>query len=172
MASSGHHDQKRKGTDIPYISHPMSVALILADFGATDNAIIAGILHDTVEDSELTLEDVREQFGQRITEIVAACSEPDKNLEWEDRKKHTNQVLRSADSDVWMVTCADKFHNVSMMLTDYKLIGDILWKRFNRGKDQQKWYFTELLKSLAPGSHYCPPLYQLLQAPVNELFPE
>ncbi len=169
-ASIRHHDKMRKGTDIPYISHPMSVALILARMGATNDAIIAGILHDTVEDSELTLEDISAQFGQRIADIVAACSEPDKKLSWKVRKEHTLEHLPEVDRDVWMVVCADKFHNASSMLGDYRQNSKGFWDRFNEGENEQKWYYQELVKALASGSHYCPDLYQQLAETVEELF--
>ena len=66
MASAAHQGQKRKGTDIPYISHPMSVAIILAENGASTNVVIAGLLHDTVEDGGIRLEEIRDQFGEHV----------------------------------------------------------------------------------------------------------
>ena len=69
-----------------------------------------------------------------------------------------------------MVVCADKYHNVYSMRTDYLKDGEKLWERFNRGKEQQKWYYQGILKALAPGSHYCPQLYEQLKLTIDDLF--
>lgn len=141
--------------------------------GATNEAITAGILHDTIEDGHLTQEDINKQFGQRIAEIVIACSEQDKSLPWKERKEHTLHMLPDVDRDVWMVVCADKLHNAYSILADLKqsLNDDEFWKRFNAGKTEQKWYYSSLVDKLAYGSHYCPDLYKQLVTTVKELFP-
>ena len=79
---------------------------------------------------------------------MAGCSEPDKDLPWEERKQHTLDELGHAPLGVQLVACADKLHNISSMIEEHSRIGDDLWQRFNRGKDQQKWYYKGLVKSL------------------------
>ena len=91
VAAKAHQRQVRKETDIPYITHPLSVGIILAKAGCCDDVIIAGILHDTVEDTSITLDYIRETFGAKVASIAEGCSEPDKSLAWEDRKRHTTQ---------------------------------------------------------------------------------
>ncbi|MED3562733.1 HD domain-containing protein, partial [Bacillus xiapuensis] len=89
MAGKAHEGQYRKLTDIPYIIHPVAVGMLLMKEGFAEDIVAAGILHDTVEDTDLTLEDIKQEFGEKIAEIVAGCSEPDKSLSWEKRKEHT-----------------------------------------------------------------------------------
>ena len=170
FSAKAHLQQIRKGTDIPYVTHPFAVGMILAKAGCPDPIIIAGILHDTVEDSDATLDDIRREFGDEVAAIVAGCSEPDKSLEWEERKTHTIEELKHAPLAIQLVACADKLHNVSTMLEDYNQIGDDLWKRFNRNRDQQKWYFSELVKCLENCEVRSHPLYWEFKRTVELLF--
>lgn len=170
VAAKAHKDQFRKRTDIPYISHPYAVGMLLAQAGCSEDVIIAGILHDTVEDTPLTLDDIRKQFGDNIAEIVAGCSEHDKELEWKVRKQHTIDHLALATKGVKLVTCADKLHNVTCMLTDYAMYGETLWCRFNEGPYEQEWYFQSLADSLASGKIKSHPLVEIFTAAVKELF--
>lgn len=87
---------KRKGTDIPYISHPCAVGMILQKAGCSEEVVIAGILHDTLEDTETTERDLLDRFGPVVLEIVKGCSEPDKGASWEERKQHTLDELKHA----------------------------------------------------------------------------
>ena len=148
VASKAHRNQTRKGTDIPYITHPFAVGIILAQEGCPEEVIVAGIIHDTIEDTSITLEYIRENFGEKVASIVQGCSEPDKSLPWEERKKHTIEYLRNAPLEVRTVACADKLHNVRTIAEDQAKIGDEVWKRFKRGKEEQKWYYQSLVDSL------------------------
>jgi (p)ppGpp synthase/HD superfamily hydrolase len=169
VAASAHCGKPRKGKDIPYIAHPMAVANILARAGASEEVIIAGILHDTVEDTDLTLKDIEEQFGAAVAEIVKDCSEPDKNLPWEERKLHTLEALKTASIGVWLVCCADKLHNVRDMSIDYKKHKDVLWERFRRGKYKQVWYYKCLVESMVYNRDFNPELYDEFKAEVDIL---
>ncbi len=120
VASKAHRKQCRKNTDIPYITHPVAVGMILLKAGYNDELIAAGFLHDTVEDTDITLEDIRREFGTKIAEIVAGCSEPDKSLSWIDRKEHTLEFLKTASEDIRAVACADKLHNIQSIIRDYE----------------------------------------------------
>ena len=148
VAARTHHGQFRKGTDTPYISHPYAVALLLSEAGCSEDVIIAGILHDTVEDTSLTLEYICDNFGRKVAEIVEGCSEPDRSLPWEQRKKHTVEFLKTTPIKVRTVACADKLHNLRTIIADYQNIGDDVWERFSRGKEAQEWYYRELVASL------------------------
>ena len=105
MAVKAHRGQPRKHTDIPYIIHPIGIALLLAQSDCSDELITAGLLHDTTEDTPIGLEDIRDQFGEVIASIVEGCSEPDITLDWEDRKKHTIEFLKTASLDIRIVAC-------------------------------------------------------------------
>jgi (p)ppGpp synthase/HD superfamily hydrolase len=148
VASQAHEKQYRKRTKIPYITHPAAVGMILLKEGYDEEIVAAGILHDTVEDTDLSLDDIENMFGHRIAEIVYGCSEPDKSLPWEDRKNHTIEYLKTAPKEVRVVACADKLHNVRSILKDYQQDGEAVWDRFNRGKEQQEWYYRNVAESL------------------------
>ncbi len=137
MAAKAHREQVRKGTVIPYITHLIGVAVLLAQSDCADELITAGLLHDTTEDTPIGLEDIRDQFGGYVASIGEGCSEPDKTLDWEDRKKHTIEFLKTASLDIRIVACADKLNNIRTIACDYYEIGDKVWERFNRGKKKQ-----------------------------------
>ena len=147
FAQRAHRGQFRKSTQIPYIVHPLGVMEILLRNKCTTDAVIAGILHDTIEDTPVTAEDIEKEFGTKIKYLVMSASEPDKGATWEERKQHTIDFLSSVnDEEVLSVTCADKMHNLSSIVKDYEVYGEKVWERFNRGKNLQKWYYTSLAK--------------------------
>ena len=172
VATIAHQNHFRKGTDIPYIAHPFGVGMLLAQAGCSEDVIVAGILHDTVEDTPLTLDDIRKQFGDRVAEIVGGCSEPDKSLAWRERKQHTIDHLKSASNEVKLTTCADKLYNVSSMLSDYAVYGETLWSRFNEGPNEQEWYFQSMAATLANDELESHSLVILFTETVQELFVE
>ena len=148
LAAEGHEGQVRKGTLVPYVTHPYAVGMMLARVGCSDEVVAAGILHDTVEDTHVTLQQIRERFGPRVASIVEGCSEPDKTAPWEERKRHTIEYLRTAPWEVRLVSCADKLHNLRTVAEAYERVGDEVWRRFKRGREQQEWYYRSLLTVL------------------------
>lgn len=147
VAAKAHNGQFRKGTHTPYISHPYAVGLILMNEGCSEEVVIGGILHDTVEDTDLTLDCIKESFGQSIAEIVDGCSE-DKSLRWRERKTERIDALETASIEVCLVTCADKLHNLRTVISEYDEIGDEVWERFHGGIEAQAWYYRSILDSL------------------------
>ena len=147
VAAQAHHGQFRKGTNTPYISHPYAVGLMLMNAGCSDAVVIAGILHDTVEDTDLTLECIRKNFGKPVADIVDGCSE-NKSLRWRERKTEQIEALETATPEVCIVTCADKLHNLRTVISEYDHIGDTVWERFHGGLDAQAWYYRSVLESL------------------------
>lgn len=123
----------------------------MARTGCSEEVIAAGILHDTVEDTPVTLEQIKEEFGDYVMELVQGASEPDKSLSWEDRKKHTLEYLRTAPLDIKCMGCADKLHNAWSIIQDLQEHGESVWERFNRGKEQQLWYYKGVYESLIHG---------------------
>jgi (p)ppGpp synthase/HD superfamily hydrolase len=148
VAAQAHAGQVRKGTNTPYISHPYAVGMMLARAGCAEDMVIAGILHDTVEDTDLTLDYIEEHFGPEVARIVEGCSEPHKGDPWEERKTHTLQYLRTAPWDIRVVSCADKLHNLRTVSETYQKVGDRVWERFKRGRKEQEWYYRGLVEVL------------------------
>ena len=172
VAAKAHRNQVRRGTDIPYITHPFAVGILLSQVDCSDEVIAAGILHDTVEDTAITLEFIQENFGEKVASIVKGCSEPDKSLPWEERKNHTIESLETASMEVRLVVCSDKLHNIRTIASDYNKIGDEVWERFKRGKEKQEWYYRNLIESLNTKSEnksYLE-LFKLLRDEVENLF--
>lgn len=168
VATKAHRFQLRKGTDIPYIVHPFEVSVILAEAGAGQEVICAGILHDTVEDTDITLNDIRREFGERVSTLVEGRTE-DKYLSWEERKQHTIcQLKASTDLDERLLLCADKLSNIRSMAADYHEIGDDLWTRFRRGREKQAWYYGEILNGLGTIKEYS--MYQELKRIYQNIF--
>ena len=96
FAIKAHEGQVRKSEpEKPMIMHPIAVAKILEDYGYDDNVVAAGYLHDVVEDTKYTLDDIQNEFGSDIKNLVDTASEPDKSLSWEDRKKHTINIIKA-----------------------------------------------------------------------------
>ena len=150
FAAKAHVGQTRKSTDIPYISHPFAVGMILQQFKCSDEVIAAGILHDTLEDTSVTIEELSKHFGDKVTKLVEAASEPDKSLPWKERKQHTINALKSAFIEEIQVITADKLHNLKSIRADIELQGEVVWDRFNRGKRDQHWYYSNMVKALSP----------------------
>lgn len=170
IASKSHEGQYRKKTDIPYITHPVAVGMMLLKSGYSEEIVAAGILHDTVEDTPVTLDEIKREFGSNIAGIVEGSSEPDKSLSWKDRKEHTIEFLKTASEDVRAVVCADKLHNIRSIIRDYEQVGEEVWSRFNAGKEQQKWYYTNIVDSLGAQSSF--DLLTELRHEVDRLFRE
>ncbi len=132
--------QKRKGKDIPYITHPLSVGLILALSGASEELVAAGILHDTIEDSlaekKVTEEMLTERFGKNIAALVASVSEFHKDQSWEVRKQEALDHIRLFSHESLLLKSADILSNASELLDDYEQIGDLVFDRFNAPKEK------------------------------------
>lgn len=149
LATRLHTNQVRKGTRIPYVAHLLAVtALVLEDGGDEDQAI-AALLHDAVEDQGgiETLDEIRKLFGERVAHIVEGCSDSFESPKppWKERKVNYLRHLREANIDVLRVSLADKLHNACSILRDLQQNGDVIWERFNGGKDGTLWYYRSLV---------------------------
>lgn len=165
--------QERKGTDFPYIAHPIRVAEILDRFECGDEVIVAGFLHDTIEDTDVTAEKITATFNPRIATLVTSVSEPDKSLPWKVRKQHTiEQLERELDPDVLALVAADKLDNVRSIADTIRRLGqEKTWALFNAKQSDQHWYYrriTEILLSKAPASR----LFRTLDFETQTLFPD
>lgn len=172
LAAVAHSGQFRKGTRIPYVVHPFAVGVSLLSAGASPEVVAAGILHDTIEDTDVTYEQILGEFGPAVAAIVQGCSEPDRGATWEERKRHTHAYLETASPEIRLVACADKLHNIRSMAADRAREGEAVWRRFKRGHDAQRWYFRGLVAALCrrpfpqPGAE----LFEALERAVEELF--
>jgi hypothetical protein len=171
-----HAAQRRKGGDTPYVAHLLAVAaLVIEDAAAasqlSEDEVIAALLHDAPEDQggEERLADIRGRFGDRVADIVAACSDTFETPKppWRERKQaYLDHLAETPDAGVLRVSLADKVHNARAVLADYRVLGDDLWARFNRDADTL-WYYRSLVavfSERAPG-----PLANVLALAVAEL---
>jgi (p)ppGpp synthase/HD superfamily hydrolase len=147
-----HHNQVRKGGDIPYIGHLLTVAGLVINDGGSETQAIAALLHDAVEDQggPPTLEEIKNNFGDDVARIVSECSDSDVEPKppWRERKQAYINHLAEVGQDTLLVSVADKLDNARSMLRDYHEHGPKLWERFTR-KDPQDhlWYYSELLNA-------------------------
>lgn len=146
FAAKAHAGKFRKGTKIPYMIHPLGVAKVLIENKSPSRVVIAGILHDTVEDTHVTLKDIKKAFGEEVARIVEGASEYNKRASWERRKQHTVEYLKTAPRNILLVSLADKIDNLRAMREDYGKVGKRLWTRFRRPKAKQRWYYHSLLE--------------------------
>ncbi len=150
LAVEAHDGQKRKGTDIPYLAHPMGVASIALDHGADEDQAIAALLHDAVEDGgQHFAEIIREQFGDRVADIVEGCTDgvPDASgikEAWLPRKQRYIAHLRQSPEDVLLVSGSDKLHNARAIVEDLLNIGRSVFDRFTATPEQTIWYYETL----------------------------
>lgn len=148
FATKAHTGQKRKTEqDVDMIFHPFTVGMILQRAGAKTECVIAGILHDVVEDTKYTLEDIKEQFGTQVANIVDEVSE-NKSLPWKERKIETINKIKTASMDGKLVECADKISNLESLYNLYQEEGEEVWKSFNKPKEEQKWYYTNMFQAI------------------------
>lgn len=147
FAVMAHNGQTRKCSNIPYIVHPIGVGLLLMNNRESDCVIMAGFLHDILEDTDFAEEDLRINFGEEVLRLVLEASEPEhNNKSWEDRKIHTIENLENISENGIKVVIADKIDNLKSMNNDYFIMGESLWEKFNAPKDKQKWYYSEMRK--------------------------
>ena len=150
LAVKAHRGQKRKGTNIPYIAHPMAVAAIALDHGATEDQAMAALLHDVLEDGgPQYANDIRKSFGEAVLAIVEGCTDgvPDaqgKKADWKERKLHYLEHLATASDEVILVSGADKLHNARAIVSDLQSIGPEVFDRFTTKRDGTLWYYRQL----------------------------
>lgn len=151
FARIAHAAQQRKGTSIPYISHLLAVASLVLEMGGSEDEAIAALLHDAVEDTGgvgVAMEQaIRAQFGDDVARIVRANSDTDvkEKPPWKERKQAYLDSLPGKQRDELLVSLADKLHNARAVLLDHREIGDEIWPRFKAGREEQLWYYGELL---------------------------
>ena len=162
-----HSGQIRKGTVIPYITHPFEVMEILAEFGSSEQVKAAGMLHDVLEDTDASPEEIRNIFGENVLGLVAAESE-DKSKTWKERKQAAIDSLQNAKFENKLICLADKLSNLRSMSADIKSYGEKLWNRFNASKKEIEWYYRQIFGKLSDFRNYG--LYQEYSSLLDEVF--
>ena len=147
FAAEHHAGAVRKISTRPYILHPLETMQILFSMNADMVLMTAGVLHDTVEDTDATIEEIIDLFGEEIGALVNAHSE-DKSLTWSERKQHAIDELIDAPMNLKMLVMADKVSNLRSIASNCKTMGDKLWDSFNAPKDRQAWYYSSILNAL------------------------
>ena len=155
FAVKAHHNTERRGKGFPYIVHPMEAVEIVATITSDQELLAAAALHDTIEDTDVTVEDIRREFGDRITELVYAESDQfDESVSeensWHDRKQAAINRLAAASHDAKIVALGDKLSNMRAIWRDYQQKGDELWNIFHaKNKADHEWHYRGLAKSLS-----------------------
>lgn len=151
LALRAHSGTERRGKGLPYILHPMEAASIVATVTNDPEMLAAAILHDVVEDTDVTLEQLRGEFGERVAELVARETAPrDPSLGWRGKREMQVAQLAAASRDSKVVALGDKLSNIRGIAYDYGQLGDDLWSRFHapHGKSDIGWYYRSLASAL------------------------
>lgn len=153
VAATLHKDQKRKGVPVPYIVHPFAVSIILSNYTNDEDIIIAGILHDVLEDCSYTREQLIADFGQNIANIVMDVTEDlelkkeaSKKDSWLERKNKYLEHLETSTEAALLVATADKINNLRTLGDAIEVDGEKVWDNFNSSPEQIRWYHQEILR--------------------------
>ena len=150
FAAAHHRQQLRKGSQVPYLSHLLSVSALVLEHGGSESQAIAGLLHDAVEDAPdgqgpAVLAEIAERFGDDVAAIVAVCSDnpnvPGTKPPWEERKRAYVASLATEPVDALLVTACDKIHNGSRIAADVRTYGPDFWTTFGPTREQLHWYY-------------------------------
>jgi (p)ppGpp synthase/HD superfamily hydrolase len=139
LAFDLHRDQERKGSGVPYVAHVLGVASLVMEHGGDEDAAIAALLHDSVEDQGglETLTQIRTAFGDKVAEIVLSCSDSVSAPKppWRERKEGYIAHLRQSPAEAQLVSACDKLYNLRAIVADYARAGEALWARFTGGRE-------------------------------------
>lgn len=174
FAVQAHHNTERRGKGFPYIVHPLEAVEIVATISSDQELLAAAALHDTIEDTDVTVEQIRELFGERIASLVheesdqftEGVSEEDS---WHDRKQAAINRLASASRDAKIVAMGDKLSNMRAIWRDFQVKGDALWDIFHvKDKASHEWHYRGLAASLSELSGTF--AYQEFKRLIDEVF--
>lgn len=154
FSQNAHKGQLRKGTDIPYFTHIITTMNYAMELTDDIEVLIAAALHDTVEDTAVTIDEIKMEFGERVAFLVD-CESEDKHRDrpasetWEIRKRHTIEQLKDMPLDVKIIALSDKTANAESMFFEYQVVGDRIWQKFNeKDKNKQAWYYKSCADAL------------------------
>jgi (p)ppGpp synthase/HD superfamily hydrolase len=151
-----HKEQKRKSSETPYIVHIYDVAkYLLSEPDVSEEVIIAGILHDTLEDTCYTADELEKEFGREVLHLVKFATEPqqfatkseqEKRRTWKIRKQTTVDACKTASREQLLLEIADKLSNLQSIKEDRIVLGEAVWSKFDASEDDIKWYYCSLKK--------------------------
>lgn len=171
FAIKAHKGQIRKSDkEKPMIIHPINVANILSEYGYDDNVVAAAYLHDVIEDTKYTKEDLLKEFNEDIVSLVLGATEEDKSLSWEERKTITIDKVKDLDLRHKVVVCADKISNLEDMRIIFEVNGKRDFSAFKRGFDKQKWYYKEVYNSLIYDENKDYVMFSRLKLLIDDIF--
>jgi len=150
FATKAHINQKRKIFKEPYIVHPIAVSNILKKAGFREEVIASGLLHDVVEDTKVTIEEIEENFGMDVANLVKSHTE-NKELSWQERKAATIETVRNGSIEVKALIVADKLDNLQSVVAGYNMYGDDIWSFFSTGYEENAWYYLGVAENLLHG---------------------
>ena len=147
-ATKHHAGQTRKGSNVPYLAHLLGVSALVLEDGGSLREAIAALLHDVVEDTDVSRRDVRKRFGRKVARIVAACTDVKKGerhtaKNWLRRRRRLLARLRDphTSTSVVRVKAADTLHNARSITADLRRYGPEVWTHFHVGAVDQLWYY-------------------------------
>lgn len=169
FAIEAHAGTERRGKGFPYILHPMEAAVIASTITNDAEVLAAAVLHDTVEDTAATIEQIERLFGPRVARLVNTETAP-KGASWRAKREVQLGRIAAADRDSKIVAIGDKLSNFRAIALDYRTLGDDLWSRFHApdGKRDIEWYYRGLATSLADLADTAP--YQEFVTLINSVF--
>lgn len=155
FATQAHHGTERRGKGYPYIIHPLEAMAIVATISNDPELLAATVLHDTIEDTTATYEDIQKKFGTRVADLVVTETDiknaPDgRKLSWQERKQRDMDNLRMASREVKIIAIGDKLSNMRAIARDYRTKGDELWQIFRvKDKATHAWRYKGLREALS-----------------------
>lgn len=169
-----HQGQVRKLDGDPYAVHPIEVSLMVSRWGADEAVVIAALLHDVVEDTIWTLDEVAAHFGADVAALVAYCSEYDKSQAWSVRKQAMiEKVSQPGNMDAKLIILADKLCNLKSIARSLEEMDESsVWSSFNAPKEDQYWYYREMTQALKDleSNPLCREDYVLLTRMIEKIF--
>lgn len=174
FATQAHRGTERRGKGYPYIVHPLEAMAIVATITNDPELLAAAVLHDTVEDTDVTLDELREAFGERVADVVAqetdVTTQPDgKKLTWMERKTRDMNHLAAASREVKIVAIGDKLSNMRAIARDYRKKGDQVWQLFHvKDRNTHAWRYRGLREALRSLADTC--AFQEFDSLVDEVF--
>lgn len=175
FAVDAHAGTERRGKGFPYIVHPLEAMSIVATMTSDQELLAAAVLHDTVEDTEVNLDKIRKEFGDRVASLVEAESDVfidglDETSSWRMRKQAAIDRLANASQEAKMVALGDKLSNMRAIAADYREQGDGLWNKFHApgGKPDHEWHYRGLAESMESLMEY--DVYKELIKLIDDVF--
>lgn len=175
VAARAHEGQTRKDDPTPYIAHPVAVAMIVSDFTADEDVVVAAILHDVLEDvppSVYSADDMTAEFGTRVTDLVRGVSEEktagEEQRPWRERKEGYLETLADDSEECLLISAADKIHNLRSMVAAHGRLGDGMWGVFNAGPAEKLWFYRSIADTVGRRLGDCEASRQL-RAAVDEV---